>query len=267
MSEQTSEQQQNVEESPLRTERGYTSVNKSIVSQIAERAARGVRGIYLEGRNQQSTGGGSRGSRGPSRGISVEVGMVETSVDVVMGMDYGWNIGDVTERLRENLTERIETLTGLNVREINITISDVVLPDKDRLQSGTAGDGDDREDDRPDVHRLENLRDDDDYETGRGYSREYDRDEEAGELRDQRLESERDEEDEELRDLRARIERGEETEDERVRRARTESLDRDDDEEEVRVEGRDLDEGETAEIDPRDDDDIDRGTGERRGRE
>ena len=245
MSEQTSEQQQSVEESPLRTERGYTSVNQSIVAQIADRAARRIQGIYLDGRNQQSTGGGRRGSRGPSRGISVEVGMVETSMDVVMGMDYGWNIGEVTERLRETLTERIETLTGLSVREINITISDVVLPDKDRLRSRDDGDDrlDDREDDRPDVHRLENLRSEG-YET------------ETGE--DYRS----DEEDEELRDLRARIERGEETEDERVHRARSESLDRDDDEEEVRVEGRDLDEGETAEIDP--DDDIDRGTGERR---
>lgn len=248
MSEQTSEREQSMEESPLRTERGYTSVDQTIVSQIADRAAREVPGIYLDGRNQQSTGGGQRrGSRGPSRGISVEVGMVETSIDVVMGMDYGWNIGEVTERLREVLTERIETLTGLSVRDINITISDVVLPDKDRLQ---ARDGDD-DDDRPDVHRLENLRTDeagDDYDrSGEGYG------------------SPRDEEDEELRELRARIERGEETEDERVRRARSESLDRDDDDEEVRVEGRDLGEGETAEIDP--DDDIDRGTGDRRRRD
>ena len=249
-----SEQQQSIEESPLRTERGYTSVNQSIVSQIADRAAQEIRGIYLEGRNQQSTGGGRRGSRGPSRGISVEVGMVETSIDVVMGIDYGWNIGEVTERLRENLTERLETLTGLSVREINITISDVVLPDKDRLQTQDSGEDLD-EDERPEAHPLDELRTDESG-AGEGYGRDEDE-----ELRDQRSESERfgeDEEDEELRELRARIERGEETDDERVQDARSGPLDRDEDEEEVRVEGRDLDEGETAEIDP--DDDIDRGT-------
>lgn len=243
MSEQ--QEQSIMEGSPLRTERGYTSVDKSIVSQIADRAAREVRGIYLDGRNEQSSG---RGRRSPSRGMSVEVGMVETSIDIVMGLDYGWNIGEVTERLREVLTERVETLTGLSVREINITISDVVLPDRDRLRSDGERARED-EDERPEAHSLEALRTDEDEEY------------EDEELRYQRTETERDEEDEELRELRARIERGEETDDELVQDARSGPLDRDDDEEEVRVEGRDLDEGETAEIDP--DDGIDRGTGDR----
>jgi uncharacterized alkaline shock family protein YloU len=42
---------------------------------------------------------------------------------------YGRPIHEVTDALRENVIRRIESLTGLEVTEVNITVNDVTFPE------------------------------------------------------------------------------------------------------------------------------------------
>jgi uncharacterized alkaline shock family protein YloU len=117
--------------SPLESERGSTSIAEGVVSKIAGLAAREVEGIYMGGSASRAARGllGSvPGSQDLSRGISVEVGRIETAIDVTMGIEYGRNILQLAERVRDEITERVENLTGLRVTELNVTISDVVFP-------------------------------------------------------------------------------------------------------------------------------------------
>jgi hypothetical protein len=57
-----------------------------------------------------------------------------------MGVEYGRNILEVVEEARRRISERIQSLTGLRVTELNATISDIVfLEDGGRRRSLNGG--------------------------------------------------------------------------------------------------------------------------------
>ncbi len=119
--------------SPLESERGSTNIKDSVVSKIAGMAAAEVEGIRMGGSASRAAGGileGVTGSQSLSRGVSVEVGRIETAIDVTMGVEYGRNILQLAESVRNKITERVENLTGLRVAELNVTVSDVIFPDQ-----------------------------------------------------------------------------------------------------------------------------------------
>ncbi len=120
--------------SPLESERGSTTIEDNVVSTIAGLAAREVEGIDMGGAASRTAGGVLErvtGSQILSRGISVKVGKVETAIDVTMAVEYGRNILQLAERVRDKITERVETLTGLRVVELNVTVSDIIFPEEE----------------------------------------------------------------------------------------------------------------------------------------
>jgi uncharacterized alkaline shock family protein YloU len=126
-----SEQDQQRPRSPLESERGSTNIGASVVSKIAGVAVEEVEGIRMGGSASRAAGGileSVTGSQCQTRGISVEVGRIETAIDVAMGIEYGRNILQLAEEVRNKVTERVENLTGLRVTELNVTVSDVVFP-------------------------------------------------------------------------------------------------------------------------------------------
>jgi len=126
------EAEQRRQESPLLSDRGVTTIKDTVVSKIAGMAAGEVEGVHMGGGASRSAGGlleGITGSESTTRGVSVEVGSVETAIDLKMGIDYGKNILGTVGEVRQKITERIHSITGLNVTELNVTISDVVFPE------------------------------------------------------------------------------------------------------------------------------------------
>jgi uncharacterized alkaline shock family protein YloU len=118
--------------SPLESERGSTNIGDSVVSKIAGVAIGEVKGIRMGGSVSWAAGGGIlasvTGSQSQTRGVSVEVGRIETVIDIALGIEYGKNIAQLAEEVRNKVTERVENLTGLRVTELNVTVSDVVFP-------------------------------------------------------------------------------------------------------------------------------------------
>ncbi len=142
MSEQRGQQrsreggQQN---SPLKTERGITTIQDGVVAKIAGIAAQEVEGIRMGGGASQAAGGliesitgGSTG--GQTRGVSVEVGEEEAAVDLTMTSEYGKSIPQLSEAVRRNVINRIENLVGLRVTEVNITVSNIFFPQEEQDQ-------------------------------------------------------------------------------------------------------------------------------------
>jgi uncharacterized alkaline shock family protein YloU len=74
-------------------------------------------------------GGGSQ-----TRGVSVEVGTEEAAADLSMAVEYGRQIPQISEAVRNNVINRVENLTGLRVTEVNITVNDVLFPEEERPQ-------------------------------------------------------------------------------------------------------------------------------------
>ncbi len=141
MSEQRTQQQRQGGSNPLQTERGGTRIEDSVVQKIAGIAAQEVDGVRMGGGTSQAVGGilssitgGSAGGGSQTRGVSVEVGEVESAVDITMTVEYGKSIPQISEAVRRNIVNRIENLTGLNVTEVNITVNDVFFPQEEQQQ-------------------------------------------------------------------------------------------------------------------------------------
>lgn len=137
-----SEQDQRQTGSPLETERGSTLIGESVVSRIAGVSAGEVKGVHLGGSASRTAGGvieNLTGSSGTSRGVSVEVGRVEAAIDLTIGLDYGRNILETTDEVRRRVKDQVESLTGLQVTELNVVISDIVFPDGEDEGGGPRG--------------------------------------------------------------------------------------------------------------------------------
>jgi len=127
------------QESPLKTERGNTTVQDGVVSKVAGIAAQEVEGIRMGGGASQTVGsimsavpGVGGGSQ--SQGVSVEVGEVEAAVDLTVTVEYGRTIHQVAEAVRGNVIRRVEDLVGLRVTEVNIAVSDIFFPQQEQQE-------------------------------------------------------------------------------------------------------------------------------------
>ncbi|MFC5800676.1 Asp23/Gls24 family envelope stress response protein [Streptomyces formicae] len=119
--------------------RGRTTIADGVVEKIAGLAARDVVGVHAMGsgisrtfgavRDRVGVPGGARASA--TRGVKAEVGEVQTALDLEIVVDYGVSISDVARAVRENVVSAVERMTGLEVVEVNIAVSDVKLPDEE----------------------------------------------------------------------------------------------------------------------------------------
>ncbi len=136
MSEQGSQQRSGG--SPLQTERGSTSISDSVVSKIAGIAAQEVDGIRMGSGASQAVGGllGSitGGSGSQTQGVSVEVGQEEAALDLTLTAEYGKSIPQLAEAVRRNVINRVESLVGLRVTEVNVHVNNVYFPEIEREQ-------------------------------------------------------------------------------------------------------------------------------------
>ena len=120
-------------DSPLVGERGSTIISDTVVATMAGRAAQEVEGVHMGGSASRAAGGilGSiTGSESQTRGVSVEVGQVEAAIDLTMGVEYGRDIMQTVDEVRRRISDRVQSMTGLQVTELNVTISDIIFPEK-----------------------------------------------------------------------------------------------------------------------------------------
>src|SRR5450756_2324159 len=70
------------------------------------------------------------GRKGASKGVKVELSEQETSIDLFLIVNYGARIPDVAWRVQERVKAAVETMTGLNVKAINIHVQGVSFESK-----------------------------------------------------------------------------------------------------------------------------------------
>ena len=129
-----SETQGQSNDSPLLSERGVTTISDTVVSSLAGMAAQEVEGVHMGGGASRTAGGvlGSiTGSESKTSGISVEVGRTEVAIDLKMGIEYNKNILETVEEVRRKISDRLESTTGLRIKELNATITDITFPEKE----------------------------------------------------------------------------------------------------------------------------------------
>src|SRR5690554_918422 len=110
---------------------GTIKIANEVVAIIASLAASEVEGVA-------SMGGGVGGSiaemLGQKRGVRVETGDDECTVDLSVIVEYGSSIPIVAENIQKNVKEAIESMTGLNAVEINIHVQGVHFPREEKKE-------------------------------------------------------------------------------------------------------------------------------------
>lgn len=112
-------------------EHGTVKISDDVVAIIAGVAATEIDGVA--GMSGGITGGITEmlGMKNLSKGVKVEVGDKEAAIDIYIIVEYGSNISELGEKVQQNVKNSVETMTGLNVVEVNVYIQGVNIP-KDR---------------------------------------------------------------------------------------------------------------------------------------
>ncbi len=130
---------QHADQSPLRSDLGTTTIQKPVVTAIVGIVAQEVEGVTMSHGGTRLPGDSSptvgefvdnvTGGANRTRGLAVEVGERQAAVDLTVNVAYGSSIPQLTEAVRRRVIERVESLTGLEVSEVNIKVNDVSLPE------------------------------------------------------------------------------------------------------------------------------------------
>lgn len=106
-------------------EYGQVKISDEVVAVIAGLAATEVPGVA--GMSGGLAGGIAEmlGRKNLSKGVKVEVGDKETAVDLFIVVEYGAKIPDIAWKIQENVKKAIESMTGLQVVEVNVHVQGV----------------------------------------------------------------------------------------------------------------------------------------------
>ncbi|TVX94177.1 Asp23/Gls24 family envelope stress response protein [Paenibacillus agilis] len=118
-------------EEQLMNQEGNIRISDDVVSTIAGLAALETPGIAA------MSGGLSEGwakrlsGKNVQRGVSVEVGQLETAIDLRIVVLYGMPIHEVCRQLQLTVREAVQNMTGLTVVEVNIKVEGVAFKDEE----------------------------------------------------------------------------------------------------------------------------------------
>ena len=110
---------------------GTTVIVDPVVAKIAGIAAREVPGVYALGGGAARVVGAIRdamGSTDLSQGVKVEVGETQVAADVTIVVEYPLPLQQVADQVRAAVAAAITDLIGMEVAEINVTVTDVHIP-------------------------------------------------------------------------------------------------------------------------------------------
>ena len=117
---------------------GKTVIDDSVVAKVAGIAAREVPGVFALGGGAARALGAIRSAVNNtdlSQGISVEVGEKQVAVDVIIVAEYPVSLQGVADKVRSAVITAVETLVGMEVTEVNVTVNDVHIPSDDATDS------------------------------------------------------------------------------------------------------------------------------------
>lgn len=116
-----------------KTEMGTIQIAPEVIEVIAGLATIEVQGVAGMSGGVASGITELLGRKNLSKGVKVEVGQKEAAVDVSIVMEYGHRIPEVASEIQQNVKRAIESMTGLDVVEVNVHIHGVHFKGAERV--------------------------------------------------------------------------------------------------------------------------------------
>ena len=117
------------------TEINGIKISEEVVAQIAGKAASEVSGVA--GMSGGIVGGLSEmlgGKKNFSKGVKVQVGEKETTIDLFIIVEYGARIPDIAWEIQNKVKTVVESMTGLKVVDINIHVQGLNIAKEEKKE-------------------------------------------------------------------------------------------------------------------------------------
>ena len=113
------------------TNNGTVTYANDVIATIAGVAATEVSGVAGMSGGISSGITEMLGKKNLTKGVKVEVGTQEAAIDLNIVVEYGSELHKVAEAVQENVKKAVETMTGLQVVEVNVNILGVNVKAED----------------------------------------------------------------------------------------------------------------------------------------
>lgn len=113
------------------TNNGTVTYANDVIATIAGVAATEVSGVAGMSGGISSGITEMLGKKNLTKGVKVEVGTQETAIDLNIVVEYGSELHKVAEAVQENVKKAVETMTRLQVVEVNVNILGVNVKAED----------------------------------------------------------------------------------------------------------------------------------------
>ena len=113
------------------TNNGTVTYANDVIATIAGVAATEVSGVAGMSGGVSSGITEMLGKKNLTKGVKVEVGTQEAAIDLNIVVEYGSELHKVAEAVQENVKKAVETMTGLQVVEVNVNILGVNVKAED----------------------------------------------------------------------------------------------------------------------------------------
>ncbi len=115
-------------------DRGIVKISDEVVEVIAGIAASEIKGVV--GMSAGIVNGISQilsGKKNLSKGVKVNVGEDNASIDLFIVVEYGVKIPELSLLIQENVIKAVESMTGLKVSAVNIYVQNISLVKEDTI--------------------------------------------------------------------------------------------------------------------------------------
>lgn len=113
------------------TNNGTVTYANDVIATIAGVAATEVSGVAGMSGGISSGITEMLGKKNLTKGVKVEIGTQEAAIDLNIVVEYGSELHKVAEAVQENVKKAVETMTGLQVVEVNVNILGVNVKAED----------------------------------------------------------------------------------------------------------------------------------------
>lgn len=117
-------------------EYGEVKIVDDVVATIAGLAATEVKGVAGMSGGFVGDIAEILGKKSLSKGVKVDVKEKVANIDLYIIVEYGTKIPDVAWKIQENVKKTIETMTGIEINEVNIHVQGVNFTNESIDQEG-----------------------------------------------------------------------------------------------------------------------------------
>lgn len=111
-------------------ELGNIHISEEVLAAVAAAAAAEVSGVSAMAANFGSEIAELLGKKNLAKGVHILVEEEKITVELAVLMAYGHTIPEVGKAVQENVKNTLESITGLEIAAVNVSVAGVVFPPK-----------------------------------------------------------------------------------------------------------------------------------------